>query len=66
MLDQWDVYEDGLYPTIARINHFCSPNATWSYTLLSFREANSSTTFLTNHIRSFFFFIFAGEKLFVR
>jgi hypothetical protein len=28
MLDQWDVYEGGLYPTIARINHSCSPNAT--------------------------------------
>ncbi len=33
MLDQWDMYEDGLYPIIARINHSCSPNATWSYTL---------------------------------
>ncbi len=35
--DLWDVEEGGLYPTIARINHSCSPNATWSYTLPSVR-----------------------------
>ena len=35
MLDQWDVEEGGLYPTNARINDSCTPNATWSNTLPS-------------------------------
>ena len=35
--DLWDVEEGGLYPTIARISHSVSPNATWSYTLPTIR-----------------------------